>query len=78
VPWHRVINSKGTVSTNSGLDIPTGLQQRLLEKEGIVFDAGGVVEIEKYLWRPKNEGGIQSRKSSKAKGSVTGRKNISG
>src|ERR1700677_1148442 len=41
VPWHRVINSRGTVSTDKGLDIPAGLQQTLLQAEGIVFDDSG-------------------------------------
>jgi methylated-DNA-protein-cysteine methyltransferase-like protein len=55
VPWHRVINSRGTISTNSGLDIPPGLQRRLLEAEGIVFGTDDALDLEKYLWSPKRE-----------------------
>jgi methylated-DNA-protein-cysteine methyltransferase-like protein len=50
VPWHRVINSRGGISTNNELDIPTGLQQTLLEAEGVVFDASGTIDLAKYLW----------------------------
>jgi methylated-DNA-protein-cysteine methyltransferase-like protein len=42
VPWHRVINSKGGISTKDGR------QRRLLEAEGIVFRRDGTVDLAKY------------------------------
>jgi methylated-DNA-protein-cysteine methyltransferase related protein len=49
-PWHRVINSRGEVSTRRCGD--GHLDQRaLLEAEGLVFDARGRVDMEKYGWR---------------------------
>jgi methylated-DNA-protein-cysteine methyltransferase-like protein len=50
VPWHRVINAKGGISTNS--DVP-GLQRSLLESEGVRFGADELVELARYQWRPR-------------------------
>ncbi len=44
VPWQRIINGKGGVSTR-------GTRQRtLLEGEGVVFDARGLVPLDTYRW----------------------------
>ncbi len=44
VPWQRVINSKGGISTR-------GPRQRdLLEAEGVAFDARGLVPLDLYRW----------------------------
>ena len=51
VPWHRVVNAKGEVSfslSRNGGDI---LQRRLLEKEGIKFDANNRLDLERSRWR---------------------------
>ncbi|MQY70704.1 DNA methyltransferase [bacterium] len=49
LPWHRVINSKGTISlTGEGYRI----QKQLLEKEGIEFDEKGKVDFDRFLWKP--------------------------
>lgn len=50
VPWQRVVNAKGEIS------IPgeNGTwQRRLLEREGIRFDARGRIPLATYQWRPK-------------------------
>ncbi len=49
VPWHRVINSQGRVST-SCLTHPPDLQRRLLEEEGVVFGADGRVDMRRFGW----------------------------
>ena len=51
VPWHRVINAKGQISTRSerGFD---DLQRVLLEAEDVVFDAKERVSLEEFGWRP--------------------------
>lgn len=49
VPWHRVINAQGRISLRRG----TGgdLEQRFrLEAEGVVFDSGGRVSLERFGW----------------------------
>jgi len=56
VPWHRVVNAKGTVSrrrSGSGHDV---LQRRMLEKEGVRFDREGKLSLAVYRWRPKSKG----------------------
>lgn len=55
VPWHRVINSRGEVSrrTEPGGDVA---QRVFLESEGVVFDAAGRVDLERYQWRPRRRG----------------------
>ena len=52
IPWQRVINSKGTISTNKLMNIPLGLQKKLLEKERIRFDLEEKVNLKQYLWNP--------------------------
>ena len=50
IPWHRVVNAKGEVSfslSRNGGDI---LQRRLLEKEGIRFDARNRLDLERCRW----------------------------
>jgi methylated-DNA-protein-cysteine methyltransferase-like protein len=50
VPWQRVINAKGRVSKRPGLG--PGFQRHLLEKEGVIFDAKGRVDLKRYAWEP--------------------------
>ncbi|MEW6187441.1 MAG: MGMT family protein [Thermodesulfobacteriota bacterium] len=50
VPWQRVINHYGGLSTYK---VGSGERQRvLLEKEGLVFRADGTVDLKTYQWRP--------------------------
>jgi methylated-DNA-protein-cysteine methyltransferase-like protein len=49
VPWQRVINSQGKISPH-GDGYGTSIQRRLLEEEGIVFDAAGKIDLKKYGW----------------------------
>jgi methylated-DNA-protein-cysteine methyltransferase-like protein len=51
VPWQRVINSQGKVST-SRLTMPMNLQQELLEAEGIVFNDRGKCDLTMFQWFP--------------------------
>ena len=52
IPWHRVINSKGMISSRSGSG-PDPLQRRLLQQEGIVFDSSGRFDLTRFQWRPR-------------------------
>ena len=49
IPWHRVINRHGFISTKC-LDHPKGLQKALLEQEGIEVSNNFVIDLEKYGW----------------------------
>src|ERR1700748_680941 len=50
VPWHRVVNAKGEVSYSASRNGGDARQRRLLEKEGIAFDANGRFELERFRW----------------------------
>jgi len=50
VPWQRVVNGQGGTSTHKVAGIPPGLQQHILETEGIVFDSEGKLDLKRYLW----------------------------
>jgi methylated-DNA-protein-cysteine methyltransferase-like protein len=52
VPWQRVVNASGGMSTDRLPDIPPGLQRALLEGEGIEFRVSGKVDLERYRWIP--------------------------
>jgi len=52
VPWQRVINASGGIST---FKIGLGeLQSALLEHEGIVF-TGDRVDLRRYRWQPPTD-----------------------
>jgi methylated-DNA-protein-cysteine methyltransferase-like protein len=51
VPWHRVINSRGQLSTDKNPDIPQGLQRALLEREGVTFDQEERMDLNAHLWK---------------------------
>jgi methylated-DNA-protein-cysteine methyltransferase-like protein len=53
VPWHRVINAKG--SSSFPLQSKRRLQQALLEAEGVVFNLAGKVDLGQYQWNGRND-----------------------
>ena len=55
-PWQRVINAQGSCSTGRVL-LPPDKQQRMLEAEGISFDAKGRCELARYRWTPEEHEG---------------------
>lgn len=51
IPCHRVVNSKGQVSSNFAFG--GGQAQRaLLSQEGILFQPDGSIDFEKYMFAP--------------------------
>jgi methylated-DNA-protein-cysteine methyltransferase-like protein len=50
IPWHRVINGRGGISTDG--EHP-GLQRAMLEAEGVRFDREGRVDLARAGWRPR-------------------------
>ena len=63
VPWHRVLNAAGRVSPRA---VPGGelVQRRLLEREGVRFDARGRVRLAEAGWRPRTRSHATSRTDS--------------
>jgi methylated-DNA-protein-cysteine methyltransferase-like protein len=57
LPWQRVVNAQGAISRRADPDDEVH-QRRLLEAEGVRFDARGRIVLERYRWRPK--GGVRT------------------
>ena len=54
IPWQRVINAKGEISTSAFRDGSDDLQRVLLEEEGIEFE-GNKINLSQYRWQPPPE-----------------------
>ena len=54
IPWQLVINSQGRCSTGR-IVLPADMQQRLLQREGVKFDASGRCDLQTFLWHPEQE-----------------------
>jgi TDG/mug DNA glycosylase family protein len=50
VPWHRVVNAQGRISTRSEPGYAE-LQRALLEREGVRFGAGDRISLARFAWR---------------------------
>ncbi|MDD9856455.1 MAG: MGMT family protein [Gammaproteobacteria bacterium] len=61
IPWWRVINSQGKISARRGGEGGGGeaRQRRKLLDEGVVFDARGRVDFDRFGWR-ESESPLQS------------------
>jgi methylated-DNA-protein-cysteine methyltransferase-like protein len=54
VPWQRVINAAGRCSHRDGFW--AGIQQEMLESEGVRFDRRGHVDLKRFRWTgPRRE-----------------------
>lgn len=54
LPWQRVINSQGRVSTGGDAQRPL-LQRTLLEAEGVVFSRSGRCALKRFRWEPQED-----------------------
>jgi methylated-DNA-protein-cysteine methyltransferase-like protein len=52
VPWQRVVNARGTCSTDRLPGVPAGLQRALLSAEGVAFDESGRLDLGRHRWHP--------------------------
>lgn len=50
VPWHRVINARGTLSLRGHAAIT---QRIRLEREGVAFNPAGRVDLTRFGWTQK-------------------------
>ena len=74
VPWQRVINGQGKISSRPGMSVL--VQRKLLEDEGVVFDEKERVDLGQFGWVPeaawlKKHGYAQWEQSGGAKGQAT-------
>jgi len=49
IPWHRVVNSSGGISTRYAAG-ELNIQRKLLEDEGVVFNEDGRLDLKRYRW----------------------------
>jgi methylated-DNA-protein-cysteine methyltransferase-like protein len=52
VPWQRVVNATGGMSSDRLPDVPAGLQRAILEAEGVRFRVNGKLDLDRYRWSP--------------------------
>jgi len=50
LPWHRIINQRGTISLKPGSGFEK--QKTLLEAEGVLFDKHNRIDLDRFLWMP--------------------------
>lgn len=55
IPWHRVVNARGGVSTDG--EHP-GLQRAMLESEGVTFDDDGYVDLARFRYRAPSDAAL--------------------
>jgi methylated-DNA-protein-cysteine methyltransferase-like protein len=67
IPWHRVINSQGGISTGRVILTQPDVQQLLLEAEGVAFDARGHCDLSVYQWSPRQRETRAKLKALRAK-----------
>jgi len=51
IPWFRVVNSKGEISSRGNVDSEQD-QRGVLEDEGIEFNDKGRIDLNRYQWKP--------------------------
>ena len=53
LPWHRVISKDGRISLKPQHGYEK--QRSMLEKEGVLFDGNGKVDLNHFLWQPEDD-----------------------
>jgi methylated-DNA-protein-cysteine methyltransferase-like protein len=53
VPWHRVVNARGQVSSRRDGSPMSILQRLRLEREHVRFDAWSCICLDLFRWRPR-------------------------
>jgi methylated-DNA-protein-cysteine methyltransferase-like protein len=56
LPWHRVINSRGSISLPRGAGFEK--QRALLRAEGVAVTGTGRVDMSRHLWVPRIRGSL--------------------
>jgi methylated-DNA-protein-cysteine methyltransferase-like protein len=61
VPWQRVVNAAGRISTEH-LHEPPDLQRRLLESEGVRFGPNATLSMAKYRFTPRSRAARRTKR----------------
>jgi methylated-DNA-protein-cysteine methyltransferase-like protein len=78
IPWHRVINSRGAISTGRVILAEPDRQRLMLEAEGVVFDSRGHCDLSAYQWSPRQRAAQQKINSLFKEKKVGARKRATG
>lgn len=54
VPWHRVVNAQGRISSRGGSPYEH-FQRQMLEDEGVIFGGTGRIDLDRFGWDPVPE-----------------------
>jgi methylated-DNA-protein-cysteine methyltransferase-like protein len=57
VPWQRVVNAKGMISLPGS---SAERQRERLEQEGVLFDARGRIDLDRFLWQPRTPQNVKA------------------
>jgi methylated-DNA-protein-cysteine methyltransferase-like protein len=74
IPWQRVMNAKGEVSDRSDPQA-MGVQQKLLEAEGVIFDSNGRCDLVRYRWQPRLHSSIPRATAKASSKEINGNSN---
>jgi methylated-DNA-protein-cysteine methyltransferase-like protein len=58
VPWHRVVNARGTIAMSAAREGSDWMQRDLLLAEGIPVDAEGRLPLGRFRWRVTSLSGL--------------------
>lgn len=59
VPWQRVVNSRGGISPR-GDPVATDRQRKMLVEEGILFQADGRIDLDRFGWDGPDPGWLEA------------------
>ena len=72
VPWQRVINARGEISSRGIREIED-YQRALLQSEGVIFDQAGRVDLARFAWRPRGAATLAGKRQKSAHKRSAGR-----
>jgi methylated-DNA-protein-cysteine methyltransferase-like protein len=76
IPWHRVINSRGSTSTGRVIIQEPDRQRWMLEAEGVIFDEQGRCDLSVYQWSPRQRAArAKIKQAAAARDARGGKKN---
>jgi methylated-DNA-protein-cysteine methyltransferase-like protein len=54
VPWQRVLGARGRRRAGISIKdaVAAGVQRALLEREGVAFGPSGLIDLDRFGWRP--------------------------